>query len=260
MSVCPLLSTTPTASNKHVCTYQMRCTRVAIVLEFDCYKLSFAFVWLGSGYTRAVTQTAYPYSTQARIVRSVRYLALFPRLQQLVRSRVDQFSALSKSLFSCKKILFSCSRLSALNLLVGTISSTPNPPFSIVLGPDQANALPSCSWFSWNTRNAPWTDDVGDQEPCAIAVRQWCAVHDTSSDSSANKDIKAFRGMILQSQLYGTAKIQVYAFNDAVLCSEHGVEAIADAVYKIFSVRWQCSLYRLRQAARYSKWSEWNIS
>lgn len=45
--------------------------------------------------------------------------------------------------------------------------------------------------------------------------------------------MKASRGMILKSQLYGGSEIRGYALDDAGLCSEDVVGAIVDAVYKM---------------------------
>ena len=101
------------------------------------------------------------------------------------------------------------------------------------MGPDSANALPSRPRFSWDTRNAPWTDGIGDQEGYANAVKRWCAFHDSVHDNNANKVMKVSRGMILQSQLCGRAKIRGDAIDDTVLCSEGGVTAIVDVIYKI---------------------------
>ena len=97
---------------------------------------------------------------------------------------------------------------------------------------DSANALPSRPRFSWDTRNAPWTDGIGDQEDYANAVKRWCAFHDSLHDNNANKVMKVSRGMILQSQLYVRAKIRGDDFHDTVLCSEDGVTAVVDAIYK----------------------------
>lgn len=101
------------------------------------------------------------------------------------------------------------------------------------MGPALVNDLPARPRFSWDTRNAPWTDGVGDQEPYANAVRRWSAYHDTLPDSNGNKVLKASRGMILHSQLYGRAKIRGDALEDSLLCSEGGIDAIVDAVYKM---------------------------
>lgn len=59
------------------------------------------------------------------------------------------------------------------------------------MGPSQANALPTRPRFSWETRDAPRTDGVGDQEPYTNTVKRWCASHNTLPDSDANKVMKA---------------------------------------------------------------------
>lgn len=100
---------------------------------------------------------------------------------------------------------------------------------SLVLGLDAARSRSSFSRIPWDTRNALWSDGLGDQESYANAVRRWCAFHYTLPDSNANKIMTASRKMVLYSQAYGRAKIRCDAFNDTVLCSKAGVDATVDA-------------------------------
>ena len=101
------------------------------------------------------------------------------------------------------------------------------------MGPASANALLNRPRFSWDTRNAPRTDGVGDQEAYANAVKRWCAYHDSLPNANSSKVFKASRGMILHSQLYGRAKIKGDALSDGVLCSDSGADSIVDVIYKM---------------------------
>ena len=101
------------------------------------------------------------------------------------------------------------------------------------MGPASANALPNRPRYSWDIRNAPWTDGVGDQENYANAVSRWCAFHDSLPDTNSNKVLRGSRGLILQSQLYGRAKVKGDALSDDLLKCAKGVDAVIDAVYKM---------------------------
>ena len=74
-----------------------------------------------------------------------------------------------------------------------------------VMGPE-SNNLPSRPRFSWDIRTVPWTDGRGNQEQYAEGVSLWQAFQDTLADSNSNKEAKAARGIMLQSQLFGRAR------------------------------------------------------
>ena len=65
---------------------------------------------------------------------------------------------------------------------------------------------PSRPRFSWDMKNAPWTDGKGNQERFYEAVQQWVNFHNLLPDSNSNKIPANLQGVILQSQLYGRAR------------------------------------------------------
>lgn len=64
-------------------------------------------------------------------------------------------------------------------------------------------------------------------------MRRWLTVHDTFPELNRNKILKASYGMILHLQSYGRATIWKDALDDSVLCSNKGVDAKMESVYKM---------------------------
>lgn len=153
-----------------------------------------------------------------------------------MRSRVNQLPVLSSSLLFCTKNFRSVLYAPSSQPLSLDSLFTRNPAPSKTVGPDQASALLSRPRFLWGTRNASWTDDVGDKEPFVIAVRRLLVFHDTLTNPNSNKARKTCSGMILQWQLYGRAKIRGSALANDFPLSEDGVGAVADSVYKMDSL------------------------
>lgn len=92
--------------------------------------------------------------------------------------------------------------------------------------------LPSRPRFSWDLKQAPWTDGKGDQSQYARSVKLWEAFHNELPANNSNKIAVNLRGIRLLSQLYGRAKSLCQNITNNVLKSDAGVKAIVDATYK----------------------------
>ena len=92
--------------------------------------------------------------------------------------------------------------------------------------------LPHCPKFSWDTKNCPWTDGVGNQEPYAHAVKQWSLFHDGLSDNNSNKINKQLRGIVLEGNLYGRAKDLAKSISPTELSSERGADLIVSTIHQ----------------------------
>ena len=61
----------------------------------------------------------------------------------------------------------------------------------IVMGPEFGSThnmnLPSRPKFSWDTKNCPSKDVVGNQEPYAHSIKQWMMFHDGLADTNSKK-------------------------------------------------------------------------
>lgn len=75
------------------------------------------------------------------------------------------------------------------------------------MGPDlqSASELPS-PLFSWDLKQAAWTDEIGDQSQYARSVKLWKEFHHELPADNSNKTAVSSRGIMLLSQLYGRAK------------------------------------------------------
>lgn len=96
------------------------------------------------------------------------------------------------------------------------------------MGPD----VPTRPKFSWDVKNAPWTDGKGPQEAYYKSVVLWKAFHDKLPAANSNKIPLDLQGIILQSQLYGRAIDICKKVSDELIQSEAGALAIAKAIYK----------------------------
>ena len=92
--------------------------------------------------------------------------------------------------------------------------------------------LPHRPKFSWDTKNCPWTDGVGNQEPYAHAVKQWSLFHDGLADNNSNKINKQLRGIVLEGNLYGRAKDLAKSISPTKLSSERGADLIVSTIHQ----------------------------
>ena len=100
------------------------------------------------------------------------------------------------------------------------------------MGPEGNQRLPTRPKYSWDIKNVPWTDAVGDQFEYYKAVNRWGAFQDTLSASNTNKIDVASRGMVLQSNLYGRARDLCEGIDFDKINSKDGVDMILTAIYK----------------------------
>ena len=102
------------------------------------------------------------------------------------------------------------------------------------MGPESGSSfnvhLPTRPKYSWDTKNCPWADDVGNQEPYAHSVKQWCLFHDGLSDNNSIKIANNIRGIVLERNLYGRAEDLAKSIPLIELSSERG----ADIVSKVY--------------------------
>ena len=94
------------------------------------------------------------------------------------------------------------------------------------------NCVPSRPRFSWDLRNAPWTDGKGNQERFYESVKQWCAFHDNLPNTNPNKIPSSLQGMLLQSQLYGRARDICLKISAEDIKAADGAMKIAHAIHK----------------------------
>ena len=66
--------------------------------------------------------------------------------------------------------------------------------------------LPSRPRFSWDMKNAPWTDGKGNQEIFYEAVQQWFNLQNLLPDSNSNRIPANLQAVIPQCQRYGRAR------------------------------------------------------
>ena len=92
--------------------------------------------------------------------------------------------------------------------------------------------LPHRPKFSWDTKNCPWTDGVGNQESYAHSVKQWSMFHDGLAENNLNKIAKKLRGIVLEGNLYGRAKDLVKSIQPEELSSERGADLIVAKVHQ----------------------------
>lgn len=99
------------------------------------------------------------------------------------------------------------------------------------MGPD-STGLPNRPPFSWDIKNVPWTDGIGNQEEYSNSVALWNAFQNKLPDLNSNKIPSELRGIMLQSQLYGRARDLCKGIPDTEIQSDTGSVAIVKAVYK----------------------------
>ena len=92
--------------------------------------------------------------------------------------------------------------------------------------------VPSRPKFSWDMKNAPWTDGRGNQERFFTAVQQWCLFHSKLPDSNSNKIPASLQGMMLQSQLFGRARDICLKMSSDDILAPDGAIKIAKAIHK----------------------------
>jgi len=100
------------------------------------------------------------------------------------------------------------------------------------MGPGENSLLPQRPKFSWDVRNAPWTDGIGNQEGYAESVKLWKTYHDSLVPTNSTKIPAALQGIVLQSQLFGRAKDTVRKLAASEIASETGATKIVNALHK----------------------------
>ena len=96
------------------------------------------------------------------------------------------------------------------------------------MGPD----LPSRPKFSWDIKNAPWTDAKGAQEKYYKSVLLWKSFHDKLPETNSNKIPSELQGIILKSQLFGRAVHLIEKVPDDEITAVDGAMAVAKCIYK----------------------------
>lgn len=85
--------------------------------------------------------------------------------------------------------------------------------------------------FSWDARNVPWTDGVGDQVEYSEAFLARGSFHHIPSEKNGNQIEKKNRDIVLMSNLFRQAKDVCHAVHGEVLPSDEGAQLVVDAVY-----------------------------
>lgn len=93
-------------------------------------------------------------------------------------------------------------------------------------------SIPTRPRFSWDLRNVPWTDGVGNQEEYHRSVMLWKKFHDALPDANGNKIPANLQGLMLQSQLYGRARDVCKSLSDADISSAEGAMKIVGTVFQ----------------------------
>lgn len=86
--------------------------------------------------------------------------------------------------------------------------------------------------FSWDLRFVPRTEEQGDQQEYAKAVKKWNALCDNIADGISNIIGKANCGILLYANLYGCAKDLCDDLDDVAVTSEGGAALIVSTIYK----------------------------
>lgn len=96
------------------------------------------------------------------------------------------------------------------------------------MGPD----LPARPKFSWDLRNAPWTDGRGPQDGYYDSVLRWKAFHDKLPDTNSNKIPRELQGVVIQSQLFGRALDLSQKLSADEIGSVDGALNVAKCIHK----------------------------
>lgn len=120
--------------------------------------------------------------------------------------------------------------------------------------------LPSRSKFSWNIRNVPLTDVRGEQFEYARNVNLWKRFHDQLASINSNKISPNLQGIMLLSQLFGSAINMCKSIPDEVVESKRGERNRESYIQEMRTYYRQLSLRRLYGSRLIESWRKGGIS